>query len=197
MEAPRRHGGRRRGSRLGLLAALLVALAAVSPGTSLARVQTAPINHTFAGQTIGTSSGPFTFTLTVSCHEDPANLGTCFPPPDGNDPLTPNVTVTGPFAIQNNNCTSPMPGNTFAGTSCTFGVVFAPQSTGSQTGIVDVGDPDGFGKASVSGFGLALPLPPANPASTTPAPQTPPGRRKCKKRKGAGKAAKRCKRGKR
>src|SRR5688572_2676269 len=101
-------------SRLGrrLLVPLAVGSALVPAGVATARVSTTPFNHAFGGQTVGTTSGPVTFTLNVRCTEDPANPGSGICNPPGAEPFTPNVTVTGNFAIQSNNCTSTMPGNT-------------------------------------------------------------------------------------
>jgi hypothetical protein len=177
--------------RTTLLAALVTAGVLLPAGSAAAHVSTTPNSHNFGGQTAGTTSAPFTFTLIVRCVEDPANPGSgmC---QAGPEPFTPNVTVTGNFVIRNNNCTSTMPGNTTIGTSCTFGVAFAPLIAGTHSGIVDVGDAAGFGKAAVSGFGLSPPLAPVTPVATTSQPPTP--RKKCKKRRTspAGAAAKKC-----
>ncbi len=181
----------RQGSRL--LVPLVIGFALVHAGSAAARISTTPNSHDFGGQTAGTASAPFTFTLRVSCNEDLPNPGICL----SDDPLTPNVTVSGNFAIRNNNCTAFMPGNSpLPGDSCTFGVAFVPPATGYQTGIVDVGDPGGFGKAGVSGTGLApvLPVPLATP-TTTPGPG--PAKKKCKRRRGQAAAARKCKRKKR
>ena len=102
--------------------------------------------------------------------------------------VTPLVTVTGDFAIQNNGCTSPMPGDTVFGSSCTFKVVFAPTGIGPRSGIVDVGDPIGFAMASVTGTGVAAASIPG-PAPVVPVNPT----KKCKKHRSASSAKKRCK----
>jgi hypothetical protein len=167
--------------------AMLVALPA-SAGAP-APFLISPFNYSFGQQALGTTSGPVAFTLTVRCFEDPSPMpGDCMT----NNPFTPNVTVSGNFAIRDNGCTSMMPGDTTFGTSCNFNVVFSPLVLGSHTGIVDVGQPDGFGRAGVSGTGVA---PPPAPTGTTPAPKP----RKCKKKgkKGAVAAKKRCKKKKR
>ncbi len=153
----------------------LVAVAAamaVVPAAALGMSSTAPFNHDFGAHTIGTTSPPQTFTLTVRCTPDPPNPNMCTGAPE---PLTPNVTVTGPFAIQDNTCTTTMPGSTTFGTSCTFKVVYKPVSTGEAVGIIDVGDPGGFGKAAVRGTGVALPATPPPGAGSTVGPK------KCKK----------------
>jgi hypothetical protein len=152
-----------------------------------ATVVTAPTSHDFGSQTVGTPSAPFTFTLTNRCYEDIANPGTCLMP-GGNHPFTPSVSVTGDFAIKNNNCITLMPGDTVLGTSCTFDVVFVPSAAGSQLGVVDVGDPAGFGKAGVTGTGV----PPAAAATPGALPGSAPGGKKCKKRHRSAATAKRC-----
>jgi len=171
------------------LIAIVAAGVLLPTGSAAARVSTTPNSHDFGGQTAGTTSAPFTFTLTVRCTEDPANPGSGICNGGMSEPFTPNVTVSGRFVIQNNNCTSTMPGNTTFGTSCTFGVAFAPLAIGAHTGIVDVGEPSGFGKAAVYGFGLSPPLPLATPVTPTGVQPTT-KRRKCKKRRAS--AAKKC-----
>jgi hypothetical protein len=145
-------------------------------------VSTTPNAHDFGSQSLGSASAPFTFTLRVTCDEDVANPGTCLNP----HPFTPNVTVTGDFAIRDNGCTSTMPGNAFFGTTCTFNVLFAPAATGARSGIVDVGEPGGFAKAAVTGNGVAVPTVPS-PVPTTAK------KKKCRKHRSASAAKKRCK----
>jgi hypothetical protein len=146
-----------------------------------ATISLTPNQHDFGAQQVGTASAPFTFTLRVTCYPDFAN------PPNGCSsphPFTPSISVTGPFTVQNNTCTSTMPGDsTPFGTTCTFGISFAPTLSGSQTGIVSSGDPDGFGKAAVQGIGTAVP-----PLATGAA-----KKKKCKKKKRAAAAKKKCK----
>jgi len=176
--------GTRRGISAAALAVAALALGAGGAAPAAAYVSLTPNQHDFGAQQVGTVSAPFSFTLRVRCIEDPANPGSgiCLM---GSEPFTPNVSVTGPFKVQNNTCTSTMPGDTTYGTTCTFGISFAPTLSGSQSGIVDSGDPGGFGKAAVQGVG--------QPAVSTAA-----GKKKCKKKKRSATAArKKCKKKKR
>jgi hypothetical protein len=175
-------GKRKRKGVFAVAAAALVSL--VFSSAVIAYPLTAPNSHDFGSLTPGSTSAPVTFTLTDRCFEDPPNPGTC----ESNYPLTPLVTVTGDFAIQNNGCTSPMPGDTVFGSSCTFKVVFAPTGIGPRSGIVDVGDPIGFAMASVTGTGVAAASIPG-PAPVVPVNPT----KKCKKHRSASSAKKRCK----
>lgn len=164
---------------IAVIAVLAAALWCAAPAG--ADIRLTPFQHDFGARTIGTPSAPAVFTLTVTCRPDPAQV----PPnppmcnPDGDHPLNPNVTVTGDFTIVNNDCTLPMPGDTVSGNSCTFGVVFTPKVTGERTGVVDVGDPDGFGRAGVKGLGTAA-LSTAEPRKS----------KKCKRKKRSAAAAK-------
>jgi hypothetical protein len=179
-----RPGRRTAAWSVGLLASLAVMAGGPAAAGAQAPYLIDPFNHSFGQQAAGTTSGPVTFTLTVRCYANPS------PDPFDcmtNNPFTPNVTVSGNFAIRDNGCTAMMPGNSTFGTSCNFNVVFAPLVLGSHTGIVDVGEPGGFGRAGVSGTGIA---PPPTPTVPTPAPKP----KRCKK-KGKGKgaaAAKKC-----
>jgi hypothetical protein len=163
------------------LALLLAAALPASASAAGAPIVTSPTSHDFGSQLVGTASTPFTFTLTDRCYEDVGVPGTCV----ANNPFTPSVSVSGPFAIQGNNCTAPMPGNTVFGTTCTFNVVFIPSAAGGQSGVVDVGDPAGFGKAAVTGTGTA-------PSAVAPVPVPAPAAKKCKKRHRASAAKKKC-----
>jgi hypothetical protein len=176
-------GKRKREGVFAVAAAALVSL--VFSCAAMAYPSTAPNSHDFGLLTTGSTSAPFTFTLTDRCLEDPPNPGTC----QSNYPLTPHVTVTGDFAIQNDGCTSPMPGDTVFGTSCTFKVVFSPTGIGPRSGIVDVGDPIGFAMASVTGTGTAIAASIPVPGPVVPVSPT----KKCKKHRSASAAKKRCK----
>jgi hypothetical protein len=180
--------GKRRTRAVGFVAVVALAWLACA-ASAMAYPSLSPSSHDFGSVMPGSSSAPSTFTLTVRCQEDPPNPGTCASP----YPLTPNVTVTGDFAIQNNGCTAPMAGNTTFGTSCTFDVVFRPTVVGARTGIVSVGDPIGFAQGSVTGTGVApfAPTPPATTLAPTPAPGTTAQLKKCKKRHRRASVAKR------
>ena len=142
-------------------------------------VSTTPNSHDFGGQAVGTIGVPFSFTLRVHCDEDVAMPGTCL----NSHPFTPNVAVSGDFAIRDNTCPATMPGTDIYGTSCTFGVVFAPRALGAAMGVVDVGEPYGFAKAGVTGTGAAGGAPPL-PIHTA---------KKCKSHRSASIAKRRCK----
>jgi hypothetical protein len=175
--------------------ALVPALFAAGAHAQTAPYQISPFNHSFGQQALGTTSAPATFTLTVRCYEDVGNPGTCLM----NNPFTPNVTVSGDFAIRDNGCTSMMPGNSTFGTSCNFNVVFVPTLLGDRTGIVDVGQPDGFARAGVTGTGVPPPMP-VQPIPLQPGPSLPTApRKRCKKKKGGKRAAaaKKCRKRKR
>ena len=151
-------------------------------------VSTSPNTHDFGTQAVGTAT-PFTFTVRVHCDEDVANPGTCL----SAHPFTPHVTVTGEFAVRNNTCTTAMPGSDIVGTTCTFDVAFVPATAGPKTGIVDIGEPGGFAKASVMGTGVIA----AQPPTSGGAAGTPSAKRRCKKHRSATVAKKRCKKKKR
>ncbi len=154
-----------------------------------------PINHSYGEQMVGTSSLPFTFTLNVKCQPDPPNPAMCSNP--AGEPLTPNVTVTGEFAVVNDNCSGMlMPGASTVGTNCTFGVVFSPGGVGSRSGLVDVGDPLGFARGGVTGIGF-IPLSPPPliqaPPGTTTSVTTTTAKKKCKRKRTAAASKKKCK----
>jgi hypothetical protein len=108
---------------------------------------TPPGSHSFAGQTVGTSSLGETFII--------ANTGTR---PSGALAIELTGANTGDFQVSANGCYPTLA----AGASCSVIVTFSPMAAGMRAASVRVFDPLGSNVTiSVSGEGLPAPLPPA------------------------------------
>jgi hypothetical protein len=177
--------------RVGRIAGLGVAAALALPAAAGGYPNTTPGNHDFGPQAIGTASDAVSYMISAKCNSGqmvPGGPIVCFAP-GGEAPFVPHVTVTGPFKIQDNTCSAPLLQDSPIPSTCTFGVAFVPQAVGEANGIVDVGDPVGFGKAAVKGTGIQ---PTAPTLSTT--------KKKCKKKghkRSAAAAKKKCRKKKR
>jgi hypothetical protein len=170
-----------------LIATAATWVLAAIPGTASGDVFLTPSTLDYGSQQVGTVSTPATFTVRVTCAPGVVDC-------NADDPFTPTIGISGEFAIQNNTCTTLMPGNTMEGTTCTFDALFIPLSPGVKTGTITTGRLSAM--ASLTGLGVA---PPTGSGSTAPPVVTPPagptGQRaaalkKCSKKDG--KARKRC-----
>ena len=72
-----------------------------------------------------------------------------------------SASVSGPFQISNNNCTTQLAGEA----SCAISVVFAPKLTGSQTGTLTVSDALRTQTVALSGTGVGAPVISLSPSS--------------------------------
>jgi hypothetical protein len=186
----------------GAVAAALV-LGAFSAPSAGARATLTPASNNFGSLPLGATSGPMSYTLTVTCN---AEMPGCPPDPFHPDPVvganTPDWAVT-------HNCPDGMPGADATGTSCTINVTFSPIATGPRGATLDSGiyltpnpEPAPPGPtAQAFGYGICSSCFAGSSTGAQP-PYTIPGpgfnlagdvtdSKKCKKKKG--KAKKKCK----
>lgn len=131
-------------------------------GTTQSAIVLLPTSVDFGGQTINTTSSPQQVTISNTSSSPVAMT---------------SESVTGPFAIQTNTCSSSLAANT----GCTLAIVFAPTQTGSASGVLTVATAQGTQTVSLSGTGenpptdtlspLSLSFPPTL-ENTASAPQT-------------------------
>ena len=196
--------------RLAGTAAALLALGAVSAPSAGARATLTPASQNFGSVPLGGSSGPMSYTLTVTCNaEEPG----CPPDPVHPDPVVgPNT----PDWSVSHNCPMLMPGNSAMGTSCTVDITFTPIAPGSRGALLSSGayltpeppelelpgpsaEAFGFGVCSPSTcFPGALPGggPSSNQSNLSLPNATSDSKKKCKKKKTKA-ARKKCKKKKR
>ena len=115
-----------------------------------ANATVAPSSLTFAAQTVGTTSGAQSVTLSISATAT-------------NQLFISSITASGDFT-QTNNCGAALP----VGTSCTVNVSFRPTATGTRTGTLSITDNASGSPQTVSltGTGVA-PVVSLSPTSLT------------------------------
>lgn len=189
---------KRRGAAVVLLAGLATP---VSAPAAEATPNVTPEVYTFpAVQAAGSQSAPVAFELRVTCYPDAAN------PPNGclmNDTYTPSIRTDSPvFVVTGHNCPMTMTGTTTPfGVTCTINVAFAPSAPGTFNGTLLTGtnppDPDpefavaflqGTSQQATPNFPITTPI--AGPFTNA----RPDVKKKCKKPRKRGAAAKKCNR---
>jgi hypothetical protein len=171
-----------------LLAAGVIGILGVAPGSASASAVISPTALTFPTTLAGSMSAPVAVTLTKDCTGAEntnclSNMG------DEGPSFTTAISVSGPFA-QTNNCPPLLTTTPDNSVSCTINVTFAPTAAGPAAGTLVTGTQTLSGEAG-----------PTAPLSGTGTPKVAtetPGQHKtkCKKKKvkkGAAAAKKKCK----
>jgi hypothetical protein len=168
-------------TRVILVAAVAVGLLGLIASPASATQTITPSSWNFGTLSVGATSAPKSFTLTVAC----TPMGDTYPC-YYQDSLAPVISATGDYTVVSQDCPASMSGGpSDANDSCTIVVTFAPTATGTRSGSLQTGGPS----AALTGF---APVPPV----TTPPVVTPPTvapKKKCKKLRSATAAKKRCK----
>jgi hypothetical protein len=172
-------------TRVVLVAALAVGLLGLNASPAAATQTITPSSWNFGTLSVGATSAPKSFTLTVAC----TPMGDTFPC-YYQDSLAPVISATGDFTVVSQDCPASMSGGpSDANDSCTIVVTFAPTATGTRSGSLQTGGPS----AALTGF---APVPPVT-TQTGPTPTTPTTpttrKKKCKKHRSAAAAKRRCK----
>ena len=124
---------------------------------AVAQAALTPTSYNFGNVTTGTSAPSQTFTI--------SNAGAAALSITS---VTLNGTNAVSFSIRSNGCVSSLA----AGSSCTISVNFAPSETGTQTATLSVVDAAGTQTSSLSGTGVAPPIPADFKVTATPATQS-------------------------
>ncbi|HUX86944.1 MAG TPA: choice-of-anchor D domain-containing protein, partial [Chloroflexota bacterium] len=113
----------------------------VTIATAWPQVTLDPTSLSFGTQTIGTTSGPQTVTLTNS----------------GNDTLTINSIVASADFGENDNCN----GSVAAGASCSFSVTYSPTASDTGSGTLTIADNAPDSPQAIALSGCPAPAPPS------------------------------------
>jgi hypothetical protein len=144
--------GRRRGF---CLAVVTAAALWASAGEASATPSLEPTSFDFGSQTVGTSSAPKTFTLTVHCNIPNFELFIC----SDADTVTTSIDASGPFEAENVDCPTPFTTADPYEKKCTIRITFRPIAAGRATGTLSTGGPT----AELIGTGVATAGPPPPP----------------------------------